>query len=148
MIARLLPLIYHLLKDFTSKVDPLSHPTINLDDYETFKTEWINYKKLSGFENAGDTHFVKNLDSIVEDIKTFHDRRNRFLDHVAARFAEQFSDYVLLMYHLDKKKAPGELIDDKTAFLQDYPVVSSERGKATSSSLTASGSRDRERATP
>lgn len=125
-----IPLIYHLLKDFTNRVDPTSHPTIDLDDYETFKTEWINYKKLSGFENPGNTHFVKNLDGIVEDIKIFQDRRNRFLDHLAARFAEQFSDYVLLMYNLDKKKAPDELIDDKTIFLQDYPVISSERGKA------------------
>ncbi|HEY9115161.1 MAG TPA: YegP family protein, partial [Bacteroidales bacterium] len=75
-------------------------------------------------------HFVKNLDRITEDLDTFHDRRNRFLDHVMSRFAEQFSDYALLMYHINKKKAPTELIDDKIAFLSDYPIISSERGKA------------------
>jgi len=125
-----LPLIYHLIKDFVDKNNPNVKPAINLDDYDTFKTEWIDYKKKSGFESPGDKHFVKNLDEIVEDTYTFENRRNRFLDHVAARFGEQFSDYVLLMYTLDSKKAPGELIDDKTAFLQEYPVISSERGKA------------------
>jgi uncharacterized protein YegP (UPF0339 family) len=125
-----LPLIYHLVKDFVDKNNPSVNPSINLDDYNTFKTEWENYKKLSGFELAGNKHFVRNLDAITEDIDTFHDRRNRFLDHIGARFAEQFSDYVLLMYSLDEKKAPQELIDDKIAFLQEYPVISSERGRA------------------
>jgi len=125
-----LPLIYYLLKDFTQKIDPSSHPAIDLEDYETFKTEWIDYKKKTGFEDPSHTHFIKNLDTIIEDSQTFQDRRNRFLDHIMARFAEQFSEYVLLMYNLDKKKAPDELIDDKIAFLQEYPVISSERGKA------------------
>ena len=125
-----LPLIYHLIKDFVDKNNPDMKPAINLDNYETFKTEWVDYKKKSGFESPGDKHFVKNLDEIIEDTRTFNNRRNRFLDHVASRFGEQFSDYVLLMYSLDSKKAPRELIDDKTAFLQEYPVISSERGKA------------------
>lgn len=125
-----LPLIYHLVKDFVDKNNPSVNPAINLDDYQTFETEWENYKKRSGFESEDDTHFVKHLDAITEDIHTFHDRRNRFLDHIGARFAEQFSDYVLLMSSLDSKKAPGELIDDKIGFLQDYPIISSERGKA------------------
>ncbi len=125
-----LPLIYHLIKDFVDKNNPNVKPAINLDDYNTFKTEWIDYKKKSGFESPADTHFVKNLAEIVEDPYTFEKRRNCFLDHVAARFGEQFSDYVLLMYSLDSKKAPRELIDDKTALLQEYPVLSSERAKA------------------
>jgi len=125
-----LPLIYQLIKDFTNKLELSSNPNIDLDNYETFKTQWIDYKKKSGFENPNDVHFVKNLSRITEDEDTFQDRRNRFLDHLTARFAEQFSDYTLLMYHINKKKAPAELIDDKTAFLADYPIISSERGKA------------------
>jgi uncharacterized protein YegP (UPF0339 family) len=125
-----LPLVYQLIKDFTTKLDLSSHPEIDLDNYETFQTQWTDYKKKSGFENPADVHFVKNLDTIIEDTDTFEDRRNRFLDHVMARFAEQFSDYTLLMYNINKKKAPAELIDDKTAFLADYPVISSKRGKA------------------
>ncbi len=125
-----LPMIYHLIKDFVDKNNPDMKPSINLDDYASFKTEWIDYKKKSGFESPGDKHFVKSLDEIVEDTHTFENRRNRFLDHVAARFGEQFSDYVMLMYTLDAKKAPGELIDDKAVFLQEYPIISSERGKA------------------
>lgn len=125
-----LPLIYHLIKDFTTKLNLPANPNIDLDNFETFKTQWTEYKKKSGFENPNDVHFIKNLDGITEDLDTFHDRRNRFLDHVMGRFAEQFSDYTLLMYHINKKKAASELIDDKTAFLADYPTISSERGKA------------------
>lgn len=47
-----------------------------------------------------------------------------------ARFCEEFSDYVLLMYTLDRKKAPTELIADKLDFLADYPAISRDRGNA------------------
>ncbi len=60
-------------------------------------------------------------------------RKNRFLDHLLARFAEQFTDYSLLLYGL---RLPGEppvekpLAQDKRAFLQQYPEISSARGTA------------------
>ena len=71
---------------------------------------------------------------LVESRETFYQRRNGFLDHLLGRFAESFNDYVLLLYHIvgtDKVRiADDKLIADKIAFLKDYPVVSSERGKA------------------
>ncbi len=51
-------------------------------------------------------------------------RRNRFLNHLLARFAEQFTDYALL------QAEQAQLIDDKEAFLQNYPVLSQARGTA------------------
>jgi uncharacterized protein YegP (UPF0339 family) len=69
------------------------------------------------------------VDDLVETESIYEDRKNHMLDHLMARFSEQFTDYVLLMYTLDKKKAPADLIEDKTAFLNDYPQISSERGK-------------------
>lgn len=71
---------------------------------------------------------------LIESLDTFYDRRNRFLDHLLARFAESFNDYVLMLYTITNgekiKKENDKLIIDKIAFLKDYPVVSGERGKA------------------
>ena len=57
-------------------------------------------------------------------------RRNRFLDHLLARFAESFTDYVLLMYELNGQRHDDKLsIRDKTRFLLSYPETSRNRGK-------------------
>jgi hypothetical protein len=69
---------------------------------------------------------------LTEDEELFLDRRNRLLDHLLARFAEQFTDYVLMQFSLqgDRITTGKALIDDKIDFLREYPVVSRERGKA------------------
>lgn len=68
------------------------------------------------------------LDAIAEDAELFGERRNRFLDHLMARFAEQFTDYALMTYRLSGPKAPLELIEDKLSFLNAYPAISAQRG--------------------
>ena len=55
-------------------------------------------------------------------------RRNRFLNHLLARFAEQFTDYALLLFGAQTDQS--KLIQDKQAFLQRYPELSSARGGA------------------
>ncbi len=69
---------------------------------------------------------------LTEDEELFIDRRNRLLDHLIARFAEQFTDYVLMMFSLDGDvlRTGKKLIDDKIDFLREYPVISRERHKA------------------
>jgi hypothetical protein len=69
---------------------------------------------------------------LTEDEVLYQDRRNRVLDHLLARFAEQFTDYVLMMFSLegDPLKTGEELIHDKIDFLREYPVLSRERQKA------------------
>lgn len=68
---------------------------------------------------------------LIEDQDTFDDRRNRFLNHLIARFGETFDNYVFLIYTADKERiAQKALIDDKILFLKDYPIISAERGKA------------------
>lgn len=69
------------------------------------------------------------LNEIAETEQQFGERRNRFLDHLMARFAEQFTDYALLTYRLSGEKAPLDLIEDKLSFLNAYPTISEERGK-------------------
>ncbi len=67
---------------------------------------------------------------IIESQATAQERKNRFLDHLIGRYAEDFTEYGLLMYSLYREDAPPRLIRDKQCFLADYPKVSSERGKA------------------
>ncbi|MBV6441932.1 MAG: hypothetical protein DYG98_23000 [Haliscomenobacteraceae bacterium CHB4] len=67
---------------------------------------------------------------IVESLETYQDRRNRFLDHLLARFAESFADYVLLSYKLGGGRLdPAHIIQDKADFLRNYPEISRNRGK-------------------
>jgi len=52
-------------------------------------------------------------------------RKNRFLNHLLARFAEQFTEYSLLLYANINEK---ELIENKSAFLRDYHKIGTSRG--------------------
>jgi len=55
------------------------------------------------------------------------ERRNRFLNHLLARFCENFTEYSLLMF---AKNYSSDLTKDKIDFLQNYPELSSKRGTA------------------
>jgi hypothetical protein len=70
------------------------------------------------------------LKLIAENESLFNTRRNKFLDHLLARFAESFTDYAMMITRLSGNKAPRELIDDKLNFLNQYPEISSNRGLA------------------
>jgi hypothetical protein len=73
-----------------------------------------------------------NLRALAESESTFHNRRNRFLDHMLARFGEQFQDYALMLYaNADRIPFSAEkLIKDKIRFLRFYPRISADRGRA------------------
>lgn len=70
----------------------------------------------------------------VEEARISSDRRNRFLDHLIARFAERFHD---LAYTLASafEANPAELIRYKCDFLNNYPTISSQRSLAYNYSL-------------
>jgi len=91
----------------------------------------------------------KQWKALVEPHTLYHDRRNRFLNHLLARFSESFNEYVLMMYSINftdsTAKSIGEdkLINSKIDFLKEYPVLSYERGKAFNFfSITESGAID------
>lgn len=95
-----------------------------------------NYHRCSGsdspregLEESSDfIDYLTWLESIREDPATYRDRRNRFLDHLLARFAETFTDYVLLNYRMDGgRRDEMVIIDDKARFLQKYPALSRDR---------------------
>lgn len=75
-------------------------------------------------------------ENLYESNETFIDRRNRFLDHLMARFAESFNEYVFLMYSLDNVTQeetqidPADLIQSKMEFLSNYPTFSYNRARA------------------
>jgi hypothetical protein len=118
-----LPDFYHvqnLLKDFT---DTLPNGT-DLDDEKSYRLLWDVF--TSNPANA----FITSLKAITETQEQFYVRRNLFLDHLIARFAENFGEYAYVMHKMFGNKTEQDLIDDKLDFLYDYPRLSSERGKA------------------
>jgi hypothetical protein len=59
-------------------------------------------------------------------------RRNRFLDHLLARFGEQLRDYGLLLPGMSAHDGADQeqLAEHKRAFLRDYPRIGRDRGSA------------------
>lgn len=71
----------------------------------------------------------RELREIVETEEVRVERRNRFLDHLLARFGERFTEYAHLMYTLFGTDG-RHLIPHKQRFLADLPATGSERGLA------------------
>lgn len=70
------------------------------------------------------------LSSIGENRQQYQNRRDQMLNHLLARFGEQFTEYVLLMYALNQEQADKEkIINDKASFLNNYPAIGRNRGK-------------------
>jgi hypothetical protein len=73
---------------------------------------------------------------LYESKDLFDDRRNRFLDHLLARFAESFNDYALMMYKINYEQSSEEKINyaelrkAKIKTLETYNDISSNRDKA------------------
>ena len=67
---------------------------------------------------------------LTESEEEFDDRRNRFMDHLLARFGERIENYSLLIHDQQTRLAYGEkkLIQDKIRFLRFYPEISARRG--------------------
>jgi hypothetical protein len=75
--------------------------------------------------------YSRYLHLIVEDEKSYLDRRQQFLDHLLSRFAEKFTDYALLSSgFLSPQDLDASLIKAKEKFLTYYDDISSNRGKA------------------
>ncbi|MGL4632441.1 MAG: hypothetical protein ACRCVT_14660 [Leadbetterella sp.] len=73
--------------------------------------------------------FTKILQHLIEPNEVFLKRRNKFLDHLLARFNEDQFEYDALTRLVWKTETDKKLIDDKIRLLQDYIKVSKNRGK-------------------
>ncbi|WP_221392540.1 hypothetical protein [Dyadobacter sp. NIV53] len=94
--------------------------------YQNNLEDVLDLTNLTAWQRLGETQAV------------FEDRQQRFLDHLLARFAENFNQYTMLMFQFSSqsgsvqfvKTDSARLAKDKIKFLEDYAVTSSERGKA------------------
>jgi hypothetical protein len=69
--------------------------------------------------------------ALIETTTQFQARRNLFLDHLLARFGEQFREYALLVTEATGAAvAQPRLIENKIAFLKRYPEISHDRFRA------------------
>ncbi len=72
------------------------------------------------------------LQDLVEKENEGLNRRNRFLDHLLARFGESFSEYATMLYSelkIGKQKGQEDLLKAKSSFLKTYATGSKNRGK-------------------
>lgn len=108
----------------------------NPDLLQTYSLQVVNsfadYIKIYNANNAIDTLQNQNRD---REKATDCDRRNRFLDHLIARFAERVHELAYTMYSHFGTGAEDS-IAYKCRFLEDYPTISSDRALAYNYSLT------------
>jgi hypothetical protein len=111
--------------------------SFNSGDTGTYFTQAVTDKAL-GLDEICDKAPEDQADrvqAIIDELvgsETSLDRKNRFLNHLLARFAEQFTDYSLFLFEaMPKGIEPAEkMIHDKQTFLRHYPAVSGARGTA------------------
>ena len=94
---------------FANTVKGLKGEDEIFDDILNWKTEIDLLHKSTGLDN-------------------YVTRKNKFLDHLLARFAEQFNEYVFLMHRLYSTDAEHAIIRHKVNFLKDYNNMSTSRG--------------------
>ncbi|KAA3613646.1 MAG: hypothetical protein DWQ05_15300 [Calditrichaeota bacterium] len=83
--------------------------------------------QLDGILNLNGEELQQLTESTVAE-NSGTSRKNRFLNHLLARFAEQFTDYALAAF---ESTSDEKLTRDKALFLQEYPQLSSKRSTAT-----------------
>ncbi len=75
---------------------------------------------------------ANRLDTLAEDPAgdAVVQRRSRLFDHLLARVAESFNEYVLHRFAAEGEKALAETVANKAAFLREYPALSRDRAGA------------------
>ncbi len=99
---------------------------------QTYFTGWFEPGEIAGAADIVAASLTKDaLGGMAETQPEFLERRNRFLDHLLARFGENFDDHAMLMTDLrGQSKAAPDLIRDKLAFLRAIPELGHDRGRA------------------
>ncbi len=100
-----------------------------------------SYQVVKSFAECSKIYATTDAIATLQDqdrdreIATGCDRRNRFLDHLIARFAERFHDFASTMYAVFNT-SPESIIRYKCEFLDNYPAISQARSLAYNYSLT------------
>lgn len=82
---------------------------------------------VNGYENYSDESITELL---FEQQDNNIERKNKILDHLLSRFAENFSEYVFVNKTIYGNTTDQVVLRDKENFLKDYKAVSKERGNA------------------
>lgn len=124
-----LPNVATLLKTFVKTLDLENNTDIDLDEPQTYKTQWDSFVQA---ETEAYLEGIHTLDALRESQQTYLTRKSRFLDHLLAQFCESFSEYAAVMYTARRNEASTNLaiISHKLSFLNDYPRIGKNRGKA------------------
>jgi hypothetical protein len=104
-------------------------------DETVTKTYFSRFIQTTEIKDLGELY--NGLDAVtlqvmIETKDVFLDRRNRFLDHLLARFAETFNDYALMLYSYTEDKVISDrtLIENKISFIQQFPELSRDRARS------------------
>jgi hypothetical protein len=100
-------------------------------DFPTYFYQALSNSEIKEVESLyfDSGNLGNRLDELVENPAERLERRNRFLDHLMARFSEQMAEYSLILSSLGGEGATEKLLTDKARFLRDYPELSRDRGK-------------------
>jgi len=114
------------LKDLFS-----TDPTIQRTYFYQVVNSFAEYEKI--YHPTGND-VITTLEEKTETLSIHPIRRNRFLDHLIARFAERFNDFANIV-HTALGASPESIAKYKCDFLANYPNISSERSMAYNYSL-------------
>ena len=121
-----------LLADYLGQLDRLKN-LFSINPVErTYYPVLLQNAQIKDIEDLYDSLDQLSLYEMTETRDAFLARRNRFLDHLLARFSESFSEYALLLYssQTGKKTGAETLADIKSSFLKQYPYQSAYRAQA------------------
>ncbi|MCM8529268.1 MAG: hypothetical protein NE327_22285 [Lentisphaeraceae bacterium] len=110
--------------DMTSEF--FSHAEVDKSYYTQLPENIRDIEKLL----IDSSSFLDDLQKLTEDEQTYLIRRNRFLDHLLARFNEDFSEYSILAEALYGSQALDHLKHDKMRMLDNYADLSKNRAAA------------------
>jgi hypothetical protein len=102
------------------------------EERRTYFAQVVEIPVETNFDIYKETDPVKAkeaMEALLETRGAAAARRNQFLDHLIARFAERFHDYAAIMYSLFGA-GREQVIRPKCDFLQAYPELSAGRGLA------------------
>ena len=112
--------VHNLFKaDAEIKRTYFSQTVSSIRDVEELVNDAVNWE----------TNVQQEVDQ-VENWASNPDRKHRYLNHLMARFNEQFTDYVLLQYSLFGAKSHDEMLKDKASFIQAFEHFSKCRARS------------------
>lgn len=105
--------------------------SMNSGNAPTYFTQAV--KDVKGFEELVNDYPENDDAFLSEKLISLLDgniaRRNEVLDHLLARFAEQFSEYAFILNAMYGANAEEMLVESKEQFLAEYVSLSRRRGK-------------------